>query len=232
MALKIVGAGLGRTGTASLKVALEKLGVGRCYHMSEALANPEHMDLWLNAANGNPDWDGLLGEYGASVDYPACTYWQELADYYPDAKVLLTVRDAGRWFESVNETIMSPEFNEHIKGSPFGDLLEAVVWKTLDYRMQDRDFMVQYFERRTAEIKAVIPAGRLLVYEVKQGWQPLCEFLDLQVPDEPFPRINSRDETKQLLATLMSSGPDGPGEEQMAEVAKELHGDVRGPAAN
>ncbi len=232
MALKIVGAGLGRTGTASLKVALEKLGVGRCYHMSEALAKPEHMGLWLNAANGNPDWDGLLGEYSASVDYPACTYWQELADYYPDAKVLLTVRDAGGWFESVNETIMSPEFNEHIKGSPFGDLLETVVWKTLDYRMQDRDFMVQYFERRTAEIKAAIPAGRLLVYEVKQGWQPLCEFLDVPVPDEPFPRINSRDETKQLLATLMSSGPDGPGEEQMAEVAKELHGDDRGPAAN
>ena len=100
MALQIVGAGLGRTGTSSLKVALEELGVGRCYHMSEVGKNPAHMRLWIDAANGKPNWNDLLRGYEATVDYPACTFWRELADFYPASKVLLSIRDASTWFES------------------------------------------------------------------------------------------------------------------------------------
>jgi sulfotransferase family protein len=224
MGLDIIGAGLGRTGTASLKVALEQLGVGTCYHMGEVLQDPSHIDGWLKAAAGAPQWDDLLGPYSATVDYPACTFWRELADYYPNAKVLLSTRDADSWFESTNATIMSPAFNDFIAGSPFGQLAKQTIWDTLENRMGDRDFMVSYFNRREDEIRAAIPADRLLVYEVKDGWGPLCDFLGLQVPDEPFPRINTREQTEELLANMMSSGGDGPDADAMAGAADELFG--------
>jgi hypothetical protein len=222
MALKVVGAGLGRTGTASLKVALEELGIGRCYHMGEVLQDPAHIDHWLNAADGKPDWDSLLADYSATVDYPACTFWRELAEYYPEAKVLLSVRDATSWFESTNATILSPKFNDFVTGSPFGDMLNKVIWDTLDHRMDGREFMVSYFNRRNDEIRAAIPNDRLLVYEVKQGWQPLCEFLDLPVPDKPFPRVNTRDETKQLINQVIAQSGDTPDEKALSTAADKL----------
>lgn len=224
MALKVVGAGLGRTGTASLKLALEELGIGRCYHMGEVLQDPTHIDHWLDAADGNPDWDQLLGGYGATVDYPACTFWRELAGFYPDAKVLLSVRDARAWFESTSTTIMAPKFNEFLAGSPIGELIRRTVWDTLDHRMGDRDFMVSYFDRRTEEIGQTIAEDRLLVYEVKQGWEPLCKFLGLPVPDKPFPRVNSREETKELLAGMMAQSGDTPDDQAMRDSAGKLFG--------
>jgi hypothetical protein len=222
MALKVVGAGLGRTGTASLKVALEELGIGRCYHMGEVMQDPTHIDHWINAANGKPVWDQFLGDYGATVDYPACSFWRELAEYHPDAKVLLTVRDATAWFESVHETILSPRLREFINGSPFGELSRKTIWNTLDFRMDDRDFMVPYFDRRNEEIREAIPDERLLVYEVKQGWEPLCEFLDLPVPDIPFPRVNTRDETMQLLEDMIAQSGASLDENVLREVAGDL----------
>jgi hypothetical protein len=166
----------------------------------------------------------FLGDYGASVDYPACTFWRELAEHYPDSKVLLSVRDATSWFESTNATIMSPKFNDFIAGSPFGELSRRVIWNTLDHRMGDKDFMVSYFERRIEEIREAIPQDRLLVYEVKQGWEPLCDFLGLPVPDNPFPRVNSRDETKQLIATMMAQSGDVPDEKAFHAAADGLFG--------
>ncbi len=222
MALKVVGAGLGRTGTASLKVALEELGVGRCYHMGEVLQDPTHQDHWLNAASGNPDWDSWLADYSATVDYPACTFWRELAEYYTDAKVLLSVRDATSWFESVNATIMSPKFTDFVTGSPFGNMLKTVIWDTVDNRMGDREFMVSHFNRRNDEISEAIPANRLLVYEVKQGWEPLCEFLDLPVPDKPFPRVNTRDETKKLIDQVIAQSGDVPDDKALGAAADGL----------
>lgn len=225
MTLRVIGAGLGRTGTASLKVAIEELGIGRCYHMGEVLADPSRIDHWLAAANGSPDWDLLLGNYRATVDYPACTFWRQLADLYPDAKVLLSVRDANSWFESTNATIMAPRFNAFVEPSPFGELLRRTIWDTLDGRMGDRDFMVSYFERRNEEIRAAISSERLLVYEVAQGWQPLCDFLEVPVPATPFPRINTCEETKELIAKMMSGGGSGPDEEAMSGAAGDLFDD-------
>ena len=166
MGLDIVGAGLGRTGTASLKVALEELGVGRCYHMGEVLQDPSVIGEWLKAADGAPNWDQLLEGYSAAVDYPACTFWKELSDYYPHSRVVLSVRDAESWFESTNATIMSPRFNDFIADSPFGELVRRTVWDTLDGRMGDRDFMVSYFNRRIEEIREALPAERLLGFGV------------------------------------------------------------------
>lgn len=223
MALKIIGAGMGRTGTASLKVALESLGVGRCYHMTEVLKNPERTAGWIRAADGNADWDEIFNDYSATVDNPGCNFWKELSDYYPDAKVILTVRDANKWFDSTNETIHSVEFARFIENSPFGVMIQKTIWDKMDNRMQDREYMVDFFTKRTSEIIDSIAAERLLVYQVSEGWEPLCKFLGVQIPDTEFPHINSREETKELLSNLMAASGEKLSEEAMAAAGRELH---------
>lgn len=225
MSLKIIGAGLGRTGTASLKVALEALGIGRCYHMTEIMQNPKFIDGWMDAANGNADWDKIFRDYGATVDYPACCFWKELADYYPEAKIILTVRDANSWFESTNETILASKFSAFIKNSPWGEMVAKTIWDTLDHRMDDKEFMVSYFERRNQEIIDAFPANRLLVYQIKEGWEPLCKFLEVPLPDTEFPRINSRDETRALLDGIAAASGGPISEDAMASAGRELHGE-------
>ncbi|HVA55713.1 MAG TPA: sulfotransferase [Gammaproteobacteria bacterium] len=225
MALKIIGAGMGRTGTASLKVALETLGIGRCYHMTEVLKNPGYTKDWINAAEGNADWDKIFSGYSASVDNPGCNYWKELAAYYPEAKVILTVRNANKWFDSTNETIHSVEFAGFMKNSPFGEMIQKTMWDRMENRMQDRGYMVEFFNSHSAKIIGSISAERLLVYQVSDGWKPLCEFLDVPVPNMDFPRINSRNETKELLSSLMAASGGQLSEDAMAEAGRELHGD-------
>ena len=223
MALKIIGAGMGRTGTASLKVALEALGIGRCYHMSEVLKNPECIQGWIDAAEGRPDWDAIFSGYAATVDNPACNYWRELAAHYPNAKVILTTRDTDKWFDSTNETIHSAEFARFIKNSPFGEMIQKTIWDKMENRMQDKAHMVEFFNRRSEQIIAAIPAERLLVYQVSDGWEPLCEFLDVPVPVMEFPRINSRNETKEMLAHLMAASGDPLSADAMSEAGRRLH---------
>lgn len=223
MALKIIGAGMGRTGTASLKVALETLGIGSCYHMSEVLKNPERTVDWINAAEGNADWGKIFNGYSATVDNPGCNFWKELSDYYPDAKIILTTRDAEEWFNSTNETIHSVKFAGFIKNSPFGTMIQKTIWDMMENRMQDRNYMVKFFKDRTSEIIDYIAPERLLVYQVSEGWEPLCTFLDIPVPDTEFPRINSRDETKEMLANLITSSGEQLSEEAMAAAGKQLH---------
>jgi len=225
MALKIIGAGMGRTGTASLKVALEALDIGRCYHMTEVLKNPKWTNDWINVVEGKVDWDKIFRGYSATVDNPGCNYWKELANYYPDAKVILTVRDANSWFDSTNETIHSVEFAGFIKDSPFGEMVQKTIWDVMENRMQDREYMVDFFTKRSEEIIRSIAPERLLVYQISDGWGPLCKFLGVPVPKSDFPRINSRDETKALLSSLMAASGGRLSEEAMAKVGRELHGD-------
>lgn len=225
MALKVIGAGLGRTGTASLKVALEALGIGHCYHMTEVLKDPDAVNAWVRAAEGRADWDAIFSGYTATVDHPACNYWKELSTYYPEAKVILTTRDAQKWFESTNETIYSAEFARFVKGSAFGQMIQKTIWDKVENRMQDREYMVEFFNRHAAEVTATIPAQRLLVYMVSDGWGPLCKFLDLPVPDMEFPRINTRDETKGLLANMMAASAGQLNENVMREAGRGLHGE-------
>jgi hypothetical protein len=200
MPLKVIGVGLGRTGTMSLKLALEQIGFAPCYHMAELMMNPARGPLWIAAADGKPDWEAIFEGYPATTDYPACIWWRELAAAYPNAKLILTLRDPEKWFESTQATILSEAMTERIKSSPLVPFFEKTIWKAFGDRTHDRAFMIDHFERHNAAIKAAIPKERLLVYEVSEGWEPLCEFLDVDVPDTPFPKVNSREEMQARMA--------------------------------
>lgn len=208
MALKVIGAGYGRTATLSLKIALERLGFGPCYHMTEVFMAPESMVHWVRASQGAPDWETIFEGFAAAVDFPACRFWRELAAFYPDARVLLSVRDPEKWFESTQATIFSPSAVQMLDRSPMKDFVKEVVWDFFDGRIHDRDFMIAAFRKHNADVQAAIPAKRLLVYEASQGWPPLCEFLGVPVPADPFPRVNSREEMGALIAERGRSGGD------------------------
>jgi len=204
--LTLIGAGFGRTGTLSLKLALEQLGLGRCYHMMEVMGNPGHAAQWHAAAKGeHVDWDALLDGYAAAVDWPACSFWRELTKQYPHAKVLLSLRDPERWYESVSNTIYHAMTREMPAGLP-DDLYtqlemsrDLILQRTFDGRFEDRDHAIAVYNRHNEAVKAEVPADRLLVFEAAQGWEPLCTFLDRPVPDSEFPRVNSSDEFRARM---------------------------------
>jgi hypothetical protein len=218
--VKVIGAGFGRTGTMSLKAALETLGFGPCYHMVEVFEHPEHAPLWEAAWRGEPvDWDDLLGGYEAAVDWPACTFYETLMDKDPEAKVILTVRDPRRWYESVRNTIFALSMT--VSGSRllrlvFGlrsllrygtfarsDMAKTIIWDgTFDGRFEDEAYAIEVFERHNEEVRRRVPQERLLTYEVSEGWGPLCEFLGVDEPEEPFPRLNDTAEMRRRLRTV------------------------------
>ncbi len=183
-----------------MKLALEQLGLGRCYHMAELIADLSRLPQWLRAADGAPDWEAVFAGFTASVDYPGCTYWRELEAFYPDAKVLLTVRDADDWFDSTQATIFSPPMRARIAGSPMDAFFQKAVFCDFGDRIDDRAFMTEAFERHNAAVRNSVPPERLLVYEVGEGWPRLCEFLGVPVPGAPFPRLNSREEMRRMMA--------------------------------
>ena len=215
--MKVIGAGFGRTGTMSLKVALETLGFDPCYHMTEVFAHPEHAGFWISAWRREPvDWDGVLGRYEAAVDWPACTFYEEFMDRHPDAKVILSVRDPERWYESVRNTIyeLSVVMPRHpiyrigyklvsffvFRGPGNRDLAREIIWQgTFDGRFEDKTYAIEVFKRHNAEVRRRVPENTLLVYDVKSGWGPLCEFLGVEEPEEPFPRTNDAAEMQRRL---------------------------------
>jgi hypothetical protein len=200
MTLQVIGAGLGRTGTMSLKLALERLGVGPCYHMAELMMNPDRTPLWMAAADGKPDWEAVFAGYSSTTDYPACLYWRELADAYPKAKVILTTRDKDKWFDSTQATIFSDAMTARILGSPIEPFFRKTVWRDFGERIHDRAFMTAYFEQHNAAVVDGVASKRLLTYDVAQGWEPLCEFLGKPVPDSPYPKVNSREDMQARMA--------------------------------
>ncbi|HEU4618499.1 MAG TPA: sulfotransferase [Gammaproteobacteria bacterium] len=222
MPLQIIGAGLGRTGTMSLKLALEQLGFRACYHMAEIIMEPRRSSEWVAAAAGRADWHRIFDGYAATVDYPSCRFWRELAEFYPSAKVVLSVRDPHDWFESTQATIFSPAMRRHMENSPLASFFEAAVWGDFGGRLDDRDFMVEAFERHVGEVKRTIAPERLLVYEVKQGWEPLCEFLGVDVPASPFPRTNSREELRAMMGAAPGENDvKAPDFEQLSAAVKQ-----------
>jgi hypothetical protein len=192
--LKVIGAGFGRTGTLSVKTALEELGFGPCYHMVEVFSKPGAMEQWDAIVRGEPvDWNTIFEGYQASVDWPACAFYKEQMQAYPDAKVLLTIRDPEKWYESASSTIFSG-VRDRPTDSAHAQMVNALVWEgTFDGKFEDKDYAIAVFNRHIAEVKQYVPAEKLLVYNVKEGWEPLCGFLGVKVPDNPFPRLNDRD---------------------------------------
>jgi hypothetical protein len=209
MPLKVVGAGFGRTGTLSLKVALEQLGFARCYHMTEVFARPEHVGLWDAAGMGKSvDWEVLFQGYQATVDWPACNFYADLLRTYPDAKVILTVRDPERWYDSASQTIFRQQraFPAWLlplfpRLRTFLRLTERQIWEgVFQGRFEDRSFAVEVFKRHIEEVRQVVPPDQLLVYEVSEGWGPLCSFLGVPVPEgSPFPRLNDAAEFRARI---------------------------------
>lgn len=198
MGLKVIGAGVGRTGTYSLKLAINELGFGPCHHMEEVLHNmPVHVPLWSAAAAGEPDWSRIYEGYESAVDWPTACFFRELVREYPSAKFVLTHRDPERWADSFGATIYKllagrdqapPEMRAWL------DMANAVIAKTGFPPNLDRDGLIEAFIAHNEAVKKAVPASQLLVFEVKQGWEPLCTFLDAPVPSEEFPRTNDRGE--------------------------------------
>jgi len=204
MALKIVGSGLGRSGTMSMKLALEQLGFGPCHHMVEVFAHPETMPLWVDAAEGRPNWDLIFGDYVSMVDYPGAQFWRGIAGHYPDAKVLHTVRDADQWFDSTQATIFAPgSFTDN--PPPHLAKFFGFIRTEFGDNIHDRSFMTDYFRRHSAEVERTIPKERLLVYEAGEGWDRLCSFLGVPVPETPFPHTNTSKEFRARVAANNAS---------------------------
>jgi hypothetical protein len=197
MSLKVVGAGFGRTGTLSLKVALERIGFGPCYHMVEVFPRPEHVAMWHRLAfEQSMDWDEIFRGFHATVDWPAARWWREIAAHFPDAKVLLSVRDSEAWYKSVTDTIYQPMKSPAPDGVPELVRLQsemarkAILDETFDNRFEDKAHAIEVFQKHNQAVRDTIDPTRLLVFDVREGWGPLCRFLEVPVPDEPFPRLN------------------------------------------
>ena len=198
--MKVIGAGLGRTGTMSLKVALEELGFGPCYHMIELFEHPEHLPLWEAATRGEPvEWEKIFANYQAAVDWPAVAFYSDLMKVYPDAKVLLSIRDPEKWYESTKHTIYT--MIDDPDPSPMLQMANKLVWEqTFNRNFEDRQYAMEIFERHNEEVKKQVPPERLLVYEVKEGWKPLCEFLGVAIPKEKtFPHLNDTEAFRQMV---------------------------------
>lgn len=196
MTLKIIGAGVGRTGTYSLRTAINHLGFGPCHHMEEVMKHmPVQLPLWQAARNGKLDWAAIFNGYGSAVDWPAAGYFRELHKAYPQAKFILTVRSPESWAASFSETIYALLASKNQAPPHMQDWLDmgtAVVEKSGFPSGLDTAALAKAFTAHNEAVKAAIPARNLLVYEVKQGWEPLCSFLGKPVPTEAFPKTNDR----------------------------------------
>ena len=206
MSLAIIGSGFGRTGTASLKRALEMLGFGPCHHMEEVLAHPEQVAYWQAAIAGEPvDWDKVFSGYRSQVDWPGAHAWRQLAAAYPQAKVIHTLRPEDAWWNSFSATIGKVlEIYKQLPAPPhvlamMTAMEHAIVEQTFGCAPSDRARVLAAYRRRTEEVRTSIPRERLLVFDVSQGWEPLCAFLGVPVPSEAFPRTNSTQEFWQMV---------------------------------
>ncbi|HET9341333.1 MAG TPA: sulfotransferase [Candidatus Eremiobacteraceae bacterium] len=201
--MQVIGAGFGRTGTLSLKTALDRLGFGPCYHMVEVIENPAHAEAWYKACHGGSVDYSVFDGYRSVVDWPAVHYWRELIEHYPKAKVVLSIRDPESWYKSVSDTIYgrittpvapdAPEWQRRHRAMT----RKIVLKETFGGRFLDKKHALEVFERHNDEVRKTVPPSRLFVYSVKEGWAPLCDFLGVPVPDEPFPRVN---DTASFLA--------------------------------
>ncbi len=188
--MKLIGAGLGGTGTLQAKAALELLGAAPCYHIAEVAEHPEHVPRWQALADGQTvDWNAIFAGYASCVDFPSCAFYAELADAYPQAQVLLTVREPDRAYDRVRETIYTLSTKPDSPLPPeLKRALAGIVWEgVFAGSFEDRTRAIEVYRRWPEEVVSRVAADRLLVYDVDEGWEPLCRFLAVEVPDAPFP---------------------------------------------
>jgi Sulfotransferase domain len=207
--MKIIGVGFPRTGTVTLYEALNRLGFGPCYHTKEMVRKPGHIDHWIRVYEGGPiEPRTVFAGYQATTDAPGCFFWRELLREYPDAKIILSTRDARSWYTSMSATILRDDLlaepgEAAARGEAAGPAGSAdpvlAGLRRLARAMSDRIFdgrrdeahLTAVFDRHNAEVRSEVPADRLLVYEVRQGWDPLCAFLGVRPPTTPFPWLNN-----------------------------------------
>ena len=209
--MKVFGAGFGRTGTMSLKFALEKLRIGPCYHMREVVSRPSHIKLWYDISRGeHPNWNRLFSGFNSAVDFPVCLFYKQLINKFPDAKFILTLRDFDTWYISTANTIYKvpailPDWFEKVVYPirMFIVMQVNLIWVGLfKNNFSDRDSTKLVYYEHIESVKKIIPADKLLIYNVKEGWEPLCEFLDVDVPDIPFPKVNDTVEMLRNFAII------------------------------
>jgi hypothetical protein len=203
MTMQVFGAGVGRTGTYSLKLAINQLGFGPCHHMEAVIHNmPVQVPLWSAALAGRADWDAIYDGFNSAVDWPTAAFFRELILAYPSAKFVLTHRDPENWADSFGETIYKLLAEKDHAPPHMRDWLAMageVLAKSGFVAGMNREALIKGFIAHNDAVKAAIPASQLLVYEVKEGWAPLCAFLGAPVPADPFPRTNSRIEFWDLV---------------------------------
>jgi hypothetical protein len=207
--MRVIGAGLPRTGTLTQKVALEMLGFEPCYHWVNVIADLNQVGVWNRALDGEAPWDEVFNGFQASVDWPGGYFWRELMERYPDAKVLLSVREPEKWEPSFRETIWNMCFGESLirlissargqvdpQWNRYLALVDRMFWSgqgTFAGGHETPEQLMAQFERHNELVKASVPPERLLVWSVTEGWEPLCDFLDVPVPAEPLPHVNDRE---------------------------------------
>jgi hypothetical protein len=198
--LQVVGAGVGRTGTHSLKIALEQLLGGPCHHMIEVFGHPDEVPVWTDAIDGRPvDWAKLMEGYTAQVDWPGASFWPELAAANPEALVILSVRDPDSWFTSCSNTIFAGLGQAVEQGDEWMTAMTRLFGTRFDDHIGDRAAMTAAFERHNEKVRETIPAERLLEWTTADGWKPICERLGVAVPDEPFPKTNTTAEFRAMI---------------------------------
>ena len=211
MSLKIIGAGFGRTGTTSMKEALELLGYNKCHHMREVMPSGKQVELFDRVSrNVEVDWDDVFEGFEAAVDWPAAARYKELMEKYPEAKVILTARDPEAWYESTKETIYAlsnivpPIISLLIpRVRNITAMVQRLIWEgVFDGRFEEKQHAIDVYNKYVAEVIANVPDGRLLVHSAKEGWQPLCEFLDEPIPSQPYPHSNESNVMKRVIVVL------------------------------
>lgn len=201
MALAVIGAGMGRTGTHALKIALETVGFAPCHHMFEVRESEQQLKYWQAVARGEDvDFKEIFRGYAAQTDWPGARYWRELSIAFPNAKIILTYRAPESWYESFSKTIVSANTtgrtedpNPHTRA--MAELLTKIVFEQIfSGRLGDKSHVLKIYSDHIEEVRSTIPRERLLNFNVRDGWEPLCHFLNVPVPPIGFPRTNSQAE--------------------------------------
>jgi hypothetical protein len=209
MSIEVIGAGLPRTGTLTQKTALEMLGFTPCYHWVDVLADLDRVQIWDKAMDGEVDWPSVFGESRATTDWPGGFFWRELMAAYPDAKVLLSVRNPQTWEPSFRETIWDMGHGETMlnllssaralvdpQWQRYVAFVERMFWSPEGTFANGGETPQQLIDAMIAhqeEVKRTVAPERLLVWEASEGFEPLCEFLGVDVPAEPLPHVNDRE---------------------------------------